>query len=151
VSLSDKAFHGIDPATCPAAVWAGNYTVTHYDRLSETAGDGLGLRHNACDITEFVIPVGVVIKSFAERQTRVLFETGVSRRWSLISRVAVRKLVQIDSVAALEELNVPPGNRLEALKGDRAGLHSIRINDQWRICFRWESDGVYDVQIIGYH
>ena len=92
-----------------------------------------------------------MIKSFAERQTRVLFETGVSRRWSLISRVAVRKLVQIDSVAALEELDIPPGNRLEALKGYRAGLHSIRINDQWRICFRWESDGAYDVQIVDYH
>jgi proteic killer suppression protein len=94
----------------------------------------------------------VVIKSFAERQTRVLFETGVSRRWSLISRVAVRKLVQIDSVAALEELNVPPGNRLEALKGDRAGLHSIRINDQWRICFRWTKGGdAVDVEIVDYH
>jgi toxin HigB-1 len=92
-----------------------------------------------------------VIKSFADRQTKALFETGVSRRWSLISRVAVRKLVQIDSVVALEELNVPPGNRLEALRGGRAGLHSIRIKDQWRICFRWESDGVYDVQIVDYH
>ena len=81
----------------------------------------------------------------------MLFETGVCRRWNLISRVAVRKLVQIDTVVALEELNVPPGNRLEALKGDRAGLHSIRVNDQWRICFRWESDGVYDVQIVDYH
>jgi proteic killer suppression protein len=76
-----------------------------------------------------------VIQSLAERETRTLFETGTSRRWNSIARVAVRKLVQIDSVAALEELNVPPGNRLEALKGDRAGLHSIRINDQWRICF----------------
>ena len=75
----------------------------------------------------------------------------MSHRWSSISRVAVRKLVQIDSVAALEELNVPPGNRLEALKGDRAGLHSIRINDRWRNCFRWESDGVYDVKIVDYH
>ena len=75
----------------------------------------------------------------------------MSRRWSRIARVAVRKLVQIDTVAALEELDVPPGNRLEALKGDLAGLHSIRINDQWRICFRWESDGVYDVHIVDYH
>ena len=75
----------------------------------------------------------------------------MSRRWNSISRVAVRKLVQIDSVATLDELNVPPGNRLEALKGDRAGLHSIRISDQWRICFRWESDGVYDVEIVDYH
>jgi proteic killer suppression protein len=92
-----------------------------------------------------------VIKSFAAKETRALFETGTSRRWSSIARVAVRKLVQIDSVTALEELNVPPGNRLEALKGDRAGLHSIRISDQWRICFRWETDGVYDVEIVDYH
>ena len=75
----------------------------------------------------------------------------MSRRWNSIARVAVRKLVQIDSVSALDELNAPPGNRLEALKGDRAGLHSIRISDQWRICFRWESDGVYDVEIVDYH
>jgi proteic killer suppression protein len=92
-----------------------------------------------------------VIKSFADKQTRALFETGMSRRWNAIARVAVRKLVQIDSVATLDELNAPPGNRLEALKGDLAGLHSIRISDQWRICFRWESDGVYDVEIVDYH
>ena len=92
-----------------------------------------------------------MIRSFAEKQTRALFETGVSRRWNSITRVAVRKLVQIDSVTTLYELNVPPGNRLEALKGDRAGLHSIRILDQWRICFRWESDGVNDVEIVDYH
>jgi proteic killer suppression protein len=92
-----------------------------------------------------------VIKSFAERETRALFETGMSRRWNSIARVTVRKLVQIDSVATLDELNVPPGNRLEALKGHRAGLHSIRISDRWRICFRWESDGVYDVEIVDYH
>jgi proteic killer suppression protein len=92
-----------------------------------------------------------VIKGFAGRRTKELFETGESRRWSSIARVAVRKLVQIDSVASLNELNAPPGNRLETLKGDRAGQHSIRINDQWRICFRWESDGVYDVEIVDYH
>jgi proteic killer suppression protein len=92
-----------------------------------------------------------VIKGFAEKETRALFETGTSRRWNSITRVAVRKLVQIDSVSTLDELNVPPGNRLEALKGDRAGLHSIRISDQWRICFRWETDGVYDVEIVDYH
>jgi proteic killer suppression protein len=92
-----------------------------------------------------------VIKSFAEKQTRALFETEMSRRWNSIARVAVRKLVQIDSVTTLDELNVPPGNRLEALKGDRAGLHSIRISDQWRICFLWGSDGVYDVEIVDYH
>ena len=92
-----------------------------------------------------------MIKSFAEKETRALFETGTNRRWNSIARVAVRKLVQIDSVTTLDELNIPPGNRLEALKGDRAGLHSIRISGRWRICFRWESDGVYDVEIVDYH
>ena len=92
-----------------------------------------------------------MIRSFAEKQTRALFETGRSRRWNSIAPVAVRKLVQIDSITSLDELNVPPGNRLEALKGDRAGLHGIRINDQWRICFRWGTDGVYDVEIVDYH
>ena len=80
-----------------------------------------------------------------------LFETGKSRLWKSVSRVAVRKLVQLDSAIAIDELNVPPGNRLEALKGDRAGQHCIRINAQWRICFRWERDGVYDVEIVDYH
>jgi len=89
-----------------------------------------------------------VIKSFADKQTRALFETGKSRRWNSIARIAVRKLVQIDSVAFLDELNVPPGNRLDALKGNRAGRHSIRISDRWRVCFRWGSD---DVEIVDYH
>jgi toxin HigB-1 len=92
-----------------------------------------------------------VIASFADKRTKALFETGKSRPWHSIARVAVRKLVQIDSVTTLDELNVPPGNRLESLKGDRGGHHSIRINDQWRICFRWENDGVYDVEIVDYH
>ena len=92
-----------------------------------------------------------MIKSFADKHTRALFETGVSRRWNAIARVAVRKLVQIDSVITLDELNVPPGNRLEALQGDRAGYHSIRVSDKWRVCFRWENDGVYDVGIVDYH
>ena len=92
-----------------------------------------------------------MIRSFADKQTKALFEDGTSRRWNSIARVAVRKLVQLDSVSSLEELNAPPGNRLEALQGDRAGWHSIRVNDQWRICFRWQIDGVYDVEIVDYH
>ena len=92
-----------------------------------------------------------MIRTFADARTSGLFETGKSRRWHSIARVAVRKLVQIDSVTSLDELNAPPGNRLETLRGDRAGQHSIRINDQWRICFRWAADGVYDVEIVDYH
>jgi len=92
-----------------------------------------------------------VIRSFADSETRAVFETGTSRRWNSIARVAIRKLVQIDSATRLDELNAPPGNRLEALKGDRAGQHSIRVSGQWRVCFRWEKDGVYDVEIVDYH
>jgi len=92
-----------------------------------------------------------VIGSFAEKRTRALFETGESRRCNSIARAAVRKLVQIDSAIALDELKAPPGNRLEALKGRRAGQHSICVGDQWRICFRWETDGIYDVEIVDYH
>jgi proteic killer suppression protein len=83
-----------------------------------------------------------VIESFAEKETKVLFETGWTRRWNSIARVAVRKLVQLDSATTLNELNAPPGNRLEALAGNRAGQHSIRISVKWRICFRWQGDGV---------
>jgi proteic killer suppression protein len=63
----------------------------------------------------------------------------------------LRKLHQLDAARTLDDLRSPPGNRLETLRGDRAGQMSIRINDQWRICFRWESDGVYEVQIVDYH
>jgi proteic killer suppression protein len=92
-----------------------------------------------------------VIKSFAEKGTKALFETGKSRRWNSIARVAVRKLVKLGAATTLNELNSPPGNRLEALAGGRAGQHSIRINDQWRICFCWENDGVHEVEIVDYH
>ena len=68
-----------------------------------------------------------------------------------IERVALRKLTQMDSSRELGDLRVPPGNRLEALKGDRAGQHSIRINDQWRICFRWQGEDAHDVEIVDYH
>ena len=81
----------------------------------------------------------------------MLFETGKSRRWNSIARVGIRKLSQLDAATDLHDMCVPPGNRLEALKGDRSGQHSIRIDDQWRICFRWGSDGVYDVEIVDYH
>ena len=68
-----------------------------------------------------------------------------------IIRTANRKLLQLNSALALDDLRAPPGNRLEALRGDRAGQHSIRINDQWRICFRWDDGHAHDVEIVDYH
>jgi toxin HigB-1 len=68
-----------------------------------------------------------------------------------IQQRALRKLLQLQAANALEDLRIPPGNRLEALAGDRQGQHSIRINDQWRICFIWREDGAYDVAIVDYH
>lgn len=92
-----------------------------------------------------------MIKSFRCADTRVLFETGKSRRFSAIIKVAERKMVQLDAAETLDFLRVPPGNRLEALKGDRSGQYSIRINDQFRLCFRWTASGAEDVEIVDYH
>jgi proteic killer suppression protein len=91
-----------------------------------------------------------VIKSFRDRDTERLFGDFAVRRFGAFERIARRKLQLLDTATKLDELRVPPGNRLEALRGDRAGQHSIRINDQWRICFRWDG-GAYDVEIVDYH
>ena len=91
-----------------------------------------------------------VIRSFADNDTQRLFDDRFVRAFSSIERIARRKLLYLDAATRLDDLRVPPGNRLEALKGDRRGQHSIRINDQWRVCFRWE-DGAHDVEIVDYH
>jgi proteic killer suppression protein len=92
-----------------------------------------------------------MIRSFRCPDTELL-ATGVRvRRFVNIEAVARRKLRQLDIAARLEDLKVPPGNRLEALRGRRAGQYSIRINDQWRVCFRWAGAGAEDVEIIDYH
>lgn len=93
-----------------------------------------------------------MIRSFACDDAARLFRLEKARAFPPdIQRTALRKLAQLHAVTELIHLRAPPGNRLEALKGDRKGQHSIRINDQWRICFRWESDGPYDVEIVDYH
>jgi proteic killer suppression protein len=92
-----------------------------------------------------------MIKSFRCADTQLLFETGKCKRFSAIAVVAARKLVQLDAAQTLEFLRSPPGNRLEALKGDRAGQHSMRVNDQFRLCFRWTEAGPEDVEIVDYH
>jgi proteic killer suppression protein len=92
-----------------------------------------------------------MIRSFACAETQALFLTGKSRRWTNLRTVAIRKLDQLHAAVVLSELSVPPGNRLEALHGGSKGQHSIRINDQWRICFIWQPDGAHAVEIVDYH
>ena len=93
-----------------------------------------------------------MIRSFRDRDTARLFDRQAIRRLGAdVQRVALRKLRQLDAAVQLEDLRVPPGNRLEKLRGDRAGQHSIRINDQWRLCFRWLGNDAYDVEIVDYH
>ena len=92
-----------------------------------------------------------MIRSFRCRDTQALFERGNSRRFNSIARIAIRKLAQLDAAETLDFLRAPPGNRLESLKGDRKGQHSIRVNDQFRICFHWTADGPEQVEIVDYH
>ncbi len=92
-----------------------------------------------------------MIKSFRDRDTRSLFSGRCPRHWKAIRNQAERKLVQLDAAASLDFLRAPPGNRLEKLKGDRAGQWSIRINDRWRVCFRWVEAEAWDVEIVDYH
>lgn len=92
-----------------------------------------------------------MIQSFRCKDTQSLFETGKSRRFSNIANIAVRKLAQLDAAHTLEFLRSPPGNRLEALKGKRSRQYSVRINDQFRVCFGWTEAGPENVEIVDYH
>ncbi len=92
-----------------------------------------------------------MIRRFNDRDTEPLFNDDWVRRFSGIERMARRKLLILDAARSLNELRSPPGNRLEGLKGARKGQHSIRINDQWRICFRWDASDAWDVEIVDYH
>ncbi len=93
-----------------------------------------------------------MIRSFACPETERLFNDEASRRLpTQIQQVARRKLLLLHQARRLDDLRAPPGNRLEALKGDRAGQHSIRVNDQWRLCFRWQGEDAADVEIVDYH
>ena len=92
-----------------------------------------------------------MIQSFRDEDTRDVYLTSKSRRWAGIARIAVRRLQAIDFASSLEDLTSPPGNRLEKLKGDREGQWSIRINDQFRVCFRWDGTDAWDVEIVDYH
>ncbi|PWW42600.1 type II toxin-antitoxin system RelE/ParE family toxin [Chromohalobacter israelensis] len=93
-----------------------------------------------------------MIKSFKDKQTATIAAGKVARKLPHdMQRTALKKLRQLDAAAQLDDLRIPPGNRLEALQGNREGQYSIRINDQWRICFRFEGGNAHDVEIIDYH
>ncbi|MBV1800487.1 type II toxin-antitoxin system RelE/ParE family toxin [Siccirubricoccus sp. G192] len=93
-----------------------------------------------------------MIRSFGDKATALVFQGGLPRGMARdLAQVARRKLAMLDAAERLDDLRVPPGNRLEALRGDRAGQHSIRINGQWRLVFVWRDDGPYEVEIVDYH
>ena len=93
-----------------------------------------------------------MIRTFADKSTELLFSDGVAKKLDVsIRNRALRKLDMIDAAVRVEDLRVPPGNRLHALQGDRSGQFSISVNDQWRICFRFEDEDAYDVELCDYH
>ena len=92
-----------------------------------------------------------MIRSFKDRDTAQLFDDILVPRFRTIERQARRKLLYLHRARVIQDLTVPPGNRLEALRGNRKGQHSIRINDQWRVCFRSKDGDAYDVEIVDYH
>ena len=92
-----------------------------------------------------------MIKAFHCKDTQALFQGGSPRRFQAFKAAAERKLQMLDSASALDDLRMPPGNRLESLRGNRKGHWSIRINDRWRICFRFVDGNAFDVEIVDYH
>jgi proteic killer suppression protein len=92
-----------------------------------------------------------VITTFADEETRKIFDGKRSRRYAVLQRVMERKLRMLNRARTVDDLREPPGNRLERLRGDRAGQYSIRVNDQFRVCFEWRDDNAYEVQIVDYH
>lgn len=93
-----------------------------------------------------------MIRSFRDRDTERLFHRDPVRRWGPdVQRLGLRKLRILDAAIAVDDLRVPPGNRLEKLRGDRAGQWSIRVNDQWRLCFEWRGSDAYEVELVDYH
>ena len=108
-----------------------------------------GIQIDICNASRYCLHM---IKSFADKETESFFCDGTSKKLPIgIQQRALRKLDMIDSAYRVEDLRVPPGNRLHALKGNRKGSFAISINDQWRICFRFEGEDAYDVEICDYH
>lgn len=112
----------------------------------------LGVEIVTLDVINAERYVYLVIRSFSGKETEKLFRRERTRALpSALCRVALRKLVQLDAADVLSDLKVPPGNRLERLRGERAGQYSIRVNQRWRICFRWREGDAHDVEVVDYH
>lgn len=93
-----------------------------------------------------------MIRSFKDKETKLIYEGSYSKKLpNSLQKIALRKLILIDNTSDINDLRVPPGNHLEALKGDRSGQYSIKINDQYRICFKYKDNDFYDVEIVDYH
>lgn len=151
-TMSDSYSHSLGMhATCDGLTLCNRLPIA----VDEHDPDGL---RNRCaqittlDIYKHFVYNFFVIQSFASSETEHFFATGKSRRLprDILKRAAMR-LTQLDGAAKLEDLHLPPSNRLEVLARDRAGQWSIRINDQWRLCFRFEKGDAYDVAIVDYH
>jgi proteic killer suppression protein len=112
----------------------------------------LSFKDVTLDVNNAVRYAVCVIRSFKDRETEKLFRRERSRAApAALHRVALRKLVQIDAADVLDDLKVPPGNRLERLRGDRKGQWSIRVNERWRVCFEWRQGDAHEVEIVDYH
>lgn len=127
-----------------------NSTAGH--RIRRGLGSDGSTHESAVDMRHVTIYIRSMIKTFADRRTRDLYLTGQAKRFPAdVAKRAARKLEYVDLAARLEDLNVPRGNRLHALSGDRKGQYAIAVNEQWRICFRFIDGDAYDVEICDYH
>jgi proteic killer suppression protein len=107
--------------------------------------------HFSLDVYRVSIYDKYLIRSFRDAETETIFQQRFSKRFQAIEKIAIRKLFQLNWATTLRDLAAIPGNQLEALKGGRQGQHSVRINDQYRVCFRWEDGDAFDVEIADYH
>lgn len=138
------------PANCDVPLRAGSILKVTVAR--QRRGISRSLRMVPFDIINVVRYYAEVIRSFRSRDTERIFHRQVSSKYPQeLRRSALRKLLILDAAERIDDLRVPPGNHLEKLTGNRRGQHSIRINDQWRICFRWHQGDAYEVEITYYH
>jgi proteic killer suppression protein len=122
------------------------------DYLQTTLPASISSCTERLQILSYGVIIPIVIKTFQDEETEKIFRGSFSRKFPRgIQRLAARKLEQIDAATVLDTLRIPPGNHLEALKGDRRGQHSIRINGQWRVCFVWREGNAFNVEIVDYH